>query len=205
MAKTILMILIMAMTVQAQTVFAAPADVNKQQTARVVVAAAEILSIRSASAADGVGIPDGQDILWTNIDPSAGNLIRPTNHVDGKLDTGVVVAHNSSAPSWNLKIQVTGALVINGESKIKYYLPQPINKNTSTATNGVTVPASPPGVGQDWPKIPTTLSAIYTSNNDSVNTPFGTLVTHDVALDPSGLVTGQTYTASITYTASVTP
>ena len=188
----------------AQAVLAAPTDVNRQQTARATVSGAEILAVRFADAAE-VGIPEGGDIIWTNIDPAAGNLIRPTNHVNGKLDTGIVVTHNSASVSWNVKMRLSGTLVIAGESKVKYDLPQPINKNTNTATNGTTVPANPPAAGVDWPKCPATLSTIYTSNNDTINTPFGTLVAMDVALDPTSLVAGQTYTANILFTATVNP
>ena len=203
MRKIIVIALVMLMIGQVQVVFAAPADVNKQQTARVTVGSSEILAIEFAAAADNVGLPGGGDILWTNIDPSSGNLVRPTNHTNGKLDTGVVVKHNSTATNWFLKMAISGGLVVGGESRVKYYLTQPINKNTGTATNGTTVPGSVPADGSDWPKLPTSATTRYTSNNDTVNTPFGTLVSMDVALDPQSLVSGTTYTSTITFTATV--
>ncbi len=205
MKRICVIALIILVTAQVQLAFAAPADVNKQQTARVTVGSGDILSMEFAAAGDGVGIPNGGDITWTNVDPAAGNLIRPSNHVNGKLDTGVVVKHNSSSTNWYLKANISGGLVIGGVSRVKYYLPKPVNKNTGTDTNGTTVPASPPGAGVDWPTIPTTATTLYTSNNDTINTPFGTLASFDVALDPTSLVAGQTYTSTITLTATVTP
>jgi len=166
------------------------------QSATATIAGA--LSIEFANTTDTTF--GGGAINWTSIDPSLGNLINCTGHLTTKSDTAVVCKYNGTATKWYLKMNITGTLA----SYVKYYMGQPINKNTSTATNG-TLAVPTPGVGQDWPVIPGTATTAYTSGtNDTVNTPFGTFVGLDYGLNPTGLVSGTTYNGTITYTITTT-
>ena len=135
-------------------------------------------------------------IPWTSIDPGGdNNIVPPTGHSGTKCDTAVIAKCNSAPTGWDLKMSISGDLV----GKVKYYMGQPINRNTSTATNG-TVVGGIPAAGSDWPVIPASATAVYQSNNDTVNVPFGTFIGVSYGLNPVGLTTGVTYNSTITYT-----
>jgi len=146
----------------------------------------------------------GGAINWNSVDPALGNLIPPTGAARGtgaKMDTAVICKYNGSSTAWYFKMSITGTLA----GKIKYYMPQPVNRNTSLPTNGVVAGGTPPA-GSDWPVIPSAATTGYTSGtNDTVNTPFGSFVALNYALNPTGMVSGSSYSGTITYTITTTP
>lgn len=151
--------------------------------------------------------PDGTHVLYsdtvpfTNINP-AKSFALPDGRAenDGKSDVGVYCISADNKP-WSLRIGVTGGNI--PENKLKYYASQPYiwDGSTSTQTDGVIIPNP-----SAWTAVPIGAGAvIYTSGlKDTVNIPFGTLVTISFQLDPAGLTSGP-YTATVTYTMSTTP
>ncbi len=150
-------------------------------------------------------------LAWTDVNPTSDQdtLIRPDGHdptppPDTKPDVGIICRTNANLV-WGLKMDVSGDLA----GKLKYYMDMPYNRNTSAQTNGSLLNPKPL-TGEDWPYIPTTATAAYTcdssggANADKNNTPLGTGVYLDVALNPIGLVAGSTTGGTITYTMTTT-
>ena len=175
---------------------AAYAGTTVSQTANATLAG--VLSIEFANTTDTTF--GGGAINWTAIDPSLGTVINCTGHSGTKSDTAVICKYNGTLTAWYLKMGIAGTLA----TKIKFYMAQPINRNTSTATNG-TLAVPTPAAGADWPVIWSSTTTAYTSGtNDTVNTPFGTFVALDYGLNPTGLVSGTAYSGTITYTITTT-
>lgn len=136
----------------------------------------------------------GTTIPWTNINPVS-TLEYPTGgHSATKPDVGVICKNNGA--TWYLKMNLT---TTNLTGKISRSISQPVNRNTSTATNGTVA-----GGVDAWVVVPAAATNVYTSNNDTVNTPLGTFVGIYYGLNPTGLQNGTSYTGTITYTLSNT-
>ena len=158
------------------------------------VTVASVLSAEFASTTDST-FGSGA-VPWTNVIPTA-NLVRPTGHVSTKPDVGIICTYNGIAAIWYLKMSFASATLAG---KISKYMSQPINRNTSSATNGTVA-----GGANTWQAIPATAATVYTSGNDTLNTPLGTFCGMDFGLNPEGLLTGTSYTGTITYTITTTP
>lgn len=138
-------------------------------------------------------------VPFSNVDPTQ-SLVYPNGRRedDGKSDTGVVCTSNTGDP-WFLKIQGVYSAGLPDNS-LKFYYSQPWNRNTGSQTSsGLTYNAQ-------WLNLPKEPTTIYTSGNeDTVNTPFGTLSTFSFAVDPRGLSSEQTYAVAVTYTMTTSP
>ena len=138
-------------------------------------------------------------VPFSNVDPTQ-SLVYPNGRRedDGKSDTGVVCTSNTGAP-WFLKIQGVYSAGLP-DTSLKFYYSQPWNRNTGSQTSGGLT------YNAQWLALPQEPSTIYTSGNeDTVNTPFGTLSTFSFAVDPRGLSADQAYTVAVTYTMTTAP
>lgn len=151
--------------------------------------------------------PDGTTVLYTdsipfsNIDPNKTFALSDGRSVgDNKSDVGVYCISSIKA-TWYLKIGITAGNIPEG--KLKYWVSQPYiwTGTQSIQTDGTVIP-NPPA----WTPIPVGKTAvIYQSgSSDTVNAPFGTLITLSFQLDPAGLTKGS-YAATITYTMATAP
>ena len=138
-------------------------------------------------------------VPFTNVDPSQSMVYADGRKInDGKSDVGVICLSNAGKP-WYLKIHVTTTGTL-APDKVKYYMDQPYNRNTGGRADGTLAqPAK-------WYPFPSTPATVYSSGaQDESNLPFGTLVTFNYALDPSGLAAGAAYSAVITYSITTSP
>ena len=183
-------ILIMEMVIVLATT-SAFAVTNLTQSASVTIAS--VLSIEFATTTDSTF--GSGTIPWTSITPDS-TVVTPTGHVTSKPDIGLICKYNG-AGNWYAKVNLATTTLTG---KLSRYISQPTNRNTSTATNGTVT-------GLDaWTVIPALATTVYASGtNDSLNTPLGTFIGVNFALDPTGLATGSTYTGTITYTITTTP
>ena len=161
--------------------------------------------VKPALSMEFAGVQDTNTaISWDNVDSSGeNNVIPPTNRPkdeDGGdlADVGVIVKYNGTRVSWYLMISLSGDIDLT--DKVKFYMKQPINRNTTLATDGALGFPTPPA-NSDWPKIPAAPAVVYTSGpGDTINTPFGTFVGISYGLNPVGLEAGTSYTGTVTYT-----
>src|SRR3989338_2187771 len=133
-------------------------------------------------------------VPFTNIDPEKSIVLadgRTEN--DGKSDTGVVCRSNAGL-TWFLKLHMTPSAPLTAD-KVRYYIDQPFNRNTGARSDGSLTQTV------NWYPFNTAPATIYTSGaQDNSNLPFGTLVTFNFAIAPSGLEAGKAYSSAITYT-----
>ena len=189
--KKILLSLILVLSVifAGSYVYAAEAAQNSSVTVTVG-------SIFEASFFDqNISYPTGGPLTWTNVDPQS-NLERPDGYTVGQGDVGLVCITNTG-DTWYVKLNLTTATL---DDKALFYLPQPTNRNLSSDSDG-TLAYATPGAGDAWPVIPDTATVVYTAGyNDTINSPFGTLLSFNFAIDPTGLTAGSSHNATITYT-----
>ncbi len=137
-------------------------------------------------------------VPFTNIDPEKSMVLadgRKDN--DGKSDTAVVCRSNAGIV-WYLKLHLTPAAPLTSD-KVKYYIDQPYNRNTGGRADGSLTQTA------NWYSFSIAPTTIYTSGTQDIsNLPFGTLITFNFAIAPSGLEAGKSYSAAITYTLTTT-
>ena len=190
--KKITLILAMALAIGCLATNAFAAVTTLTQSATVTIAS--VLSIEFASLTDSTF--GSGTIPWTSVTPDS-SVVYPTGHVTTKPDVGLICKYNG-AGSWYTKMNFTTTTLTD---KISRWISQPVNRNTTpgTPTNGTVV------TPDDWVVIPAAATTVYTSGNDSLNTPLGTYIGVNLSLNPVGLSTGTTYTGTITYTITTTP
>jgi len=195
--KKIIVLTIMAMLVAS----AAYALTTVSQGASATIGTA--MSIEFASTTDTTF--GGGNIVWAAVDPSAGSHIAPdsadrTGLPTAKMDTAVICKYNNTQ-KWQLKMYINGGTLAG---KVRFYEAKPVRG--ATAGNGTMYAGQPVPAGSNWPFIPTSDTAIYTSGtNDTINTPFGSFCGISYALDPTGLSSGTTATGTINYTIVQVP
>lgn len=138
-------------------------------------------------------------VPFSSIDPSQSMVYPDGRKVnDGKSDVGIICLSNAGK-TWYLKLSVQTTASLTAD-KMRYYMDQPYNRNTGGRADGtLSQPAR-------WYPLSSTPTTVYSSGaQDQSNLPFGTLVTFNYALDPSGLEAGQAYSAVITYTLTTAP
>ena len=156
-----------------------------------------------------IQFPNGQ-VTFPAITDLAVPMVYPTGRAerDGKSDVGILCLTNTGDP-WNLKIHMVSTTI--GHDNFIVYIPANAyfrNNDPATALGGVNFQE---GWWKMW-DVPTTVYAVY--DHYSVNMPWGTLLTFNFAIVPSGklslkqpldtcngdpLSTG-THTATIYYT-----
>lgn len=138
-------------------------------------------------------------VPFTNVDPNKSMVYADgRNENDGKSDTAVICKSNLGT-SWYFKLHVIPNPPLEPE-KMRYYIDQPYNRNTGGRADGA-LARSPQWYA--FSNIPTT---IYVSGfSDSSNLPFGTLITFNFSLVPTGLSAGQAYSAAVVYTMTTVP
>lgn len=138
-------------------------------------------------------------VPFTNVDPNKA-VVYPDNRSenDGKSDTAVVCKSNIGS-QWYLKLHLIPNPPLTVE-KMRYYAGQPYNRNTGGTADGA-LAQSP-----QWYAFSNLPSTIYTSGySDSSNLPFGTLLSLNFSLIPTGLTAGQAYSATVIYTMTTAP
>ena len=143
--------------------------------------------------------PTGGPVTWTGVDPTSNLVKADGDHTDAS-DVGLVCKSNIG-DTWYVKIHETSATL---DGKLKFYLPIPVNRNTGGDADG-SLAYTTPADGEDWPVIPGSADVVYTSGaNDTISTPFGTLLAFTFAVNPEGLAAGSSHSATITYTMTTT-
>ncbi len=141
-----------------------------------------------------------RDIVpFTNVDPSK-SIVYPDGRAefDGKSDVGVVCKSNAGT-LWYFKIHAITNPPLTAD-KLQYYISQPYDRNTGAQADG-TITQSP-----KWYPFSSTPTSVFTAGfHDMSNLPFGTLITINFALNPSGLNAGQAYSAAVVYTMTTAP
>lgn len=185
----VILIMVMVVGVLATGAFAVT---TLSQSANVTLAS--VLSIEFASTTDSTF--GSGTIPWTNVDP-ASSVVYPTGHLTTKSDVGLICRYNG-AGAWYAKMNLTTTTLTG---KLSRWISQPVNRNTTpgTPTNGTVTGLN------SWVVIPATATTVYTSGNDSLNTPLGTFIGVNYSLNPTGLSTGTAYAGTITYTITTTP
>jgi len=140
----------------------------------------------------------GQTIPFTDVDPNKTFVESDGRTLDGsKSDTGVVVRTNLNQP-WDLKMQVTTSSSFDLQN-FKFYMGRPWHRTLNQPADGTL------GYPETWNIVPTTPTMVYLSGpNDMNNLVYGTLATMSFALFPAGMVAGNVYTMTITYTIALT-
>ncbi|MFC1577017.1 hypothetical protein ACFL3N_01620 [Candidatus Omnitrophota bacterium] len=168
-------------------------------TTPVTASADNALAIEFGPTADGWAT-DGSGISF-DVDAAAyaAGYVDAVEHVSGKSDLAVYCYDNSGS-TWYLKMHISDtAGDLGGTVGVYRYIAVggAENKNTSTATDGTIA-----GAGA-WTVLATSAGTIYTSNNDTVNTPLGTSIGMSFSLqDLTALQTGVSYSSTITYTVT---
>ncbi len=172
------------------------AATDKKATCEITASVDTIFSVEWETNSAYVTYPDGGPVSFTNDDP-ASNLNYPDNHSDLKADIALICKSNENV-AWGLKTSTTGTLP---STSLLYYMAQPtVYSDTSgkgELTSG-TLANPKPGLGQPWPVIPQA-DVIYTSGDDTVNTPYGTYCGLSLGISGAGLTKG-TYGSVITFT-----
>ena len=138
-------------------------------------------------------------VPFSNVDPGK-TIVYPDGRGenDGKSDVGIVCKSNSGAP-WYFKIHAITNPPLTVD-KLQYYISQPYNRNTGGQSDGTITQAA------RWYSFSSTPTTVYSSGfSDTSNLPFGTLITINFSLNPSGLNAGQAYSAIAVYTFTTTP
>jgi hypothetical protein len=145
---------------------------------------------------DSCSYPTGGPLAWGTVDVTS-SLVRLPGHQDGRSDIGVICRTNNNT-NWYFRF---GTSSTGLQNRVKYYMAMPINRNTSTYSNGTLANATPAS-GSDWPKIGSSTLAYTSGTQDRINTPYGTGVYFDLAFDPSGLAANTSASGTLTYTMS---
>lgn len=138
-------------------------------------------------------------VPFTNVDPNK-SMVYADGRLenDGKSDTGIVCKSNAGV-NWQFKLHAIPTPPLTAD-KLKYYVSQPYNRNTGGLADGTLARSA------WWYAFSSTPTTIYSSGfHDTSNLPFGTLITFNFALDPSGLNAGQAYSLAVIYTFTTTP
>ena len=175
------------------TVYAAQ---DQPLTCSITASVDTIFSIEWDTDSKNVTYPNGGPLTFSDIDP-ASNLNYANNHSDQKSDIALICKSNENV-AWGLKTSTTGTLP---STNLLYYMPQPtVYSETSQRgelTSG-TLANPTPGLNQPWPVIPQA-DVVYTSGDDTVNTPYGTYCGLSLGISGAGLTKGN-YGSIITFT-----
>ena len=196
--KLIAICFLVAVMLVAQNAYSADSSVTSTVTATV----SSVFSASFFNDATSMVYPTGGPLMWTNVNPAEGTIIKPDGNHTGKSTLGVVCLSNINA-TWCLKVGVTSATL---QGKMKYYMSQPVDRNTGGLASGG-LGNGTPADGADWPLIGTTAAPtkVYTSGTgDKNNAPYGTLCSLTLGLNPTGLATGVSHTGTVTYTMTTT-
>ena len=192
--KVIAICFIVAVMLVAQNTFSADSSVTSTVNASV----SSVFSASFFNDAASMVYPTGGPVNWTSVDPLSGTTIKPDGNHTGKSTLGVVCVSDINT-QWCMKVGITSATL---EGKIKYYMAQPIDRNTGGLASGSLGNATP-APGADWPVLGVTATPtkVYTSGaGDKNNAPYGTLCSLTLGLNPTGIATGVANTGTITYT-----
>lgn len=140
------------------------------------------------------------NVPFMNVDPNK-SVVYPEGRQenDGKSDVGILCMSNLGR-AWFLKVQLKPNSMDLPVDKVRYYVDQPYNRNTGGRADGSLARSV------QWYAFSETPNTVYSSGaSDQSNLPFGTLVTFNYSITPSGLTTGKAYSAVVTYTMTTTP